>query len=233
MNQRRTKDQWIVAWEALKRLIADPSQTKEFFIIINALSGPSLVRGFNRFVATEHGANVITEKLDLIDTLKDHDYLRALPKNSLGAHYLEFVEAEKLKAEDIVEASSTKKVRNPLGEDLSRFARRQRDIHDVWHAVTQYGRDDLGELCLMSFAYGQIKNGAIGIVAFAGAFTLVRRFGLGVFTAVFFAYRDSKRAKWLLAENWEELIKQPITEVRAFLNVPEPKKYNQLLANCS
>ena len=98
---------------------------------------------------------------------------------------MEFVRAEKLKAEDIVEASSTKKVRDRLGEDLSRFARRQRDIHDVWHAVTQYGRDDLGELCLMSFAYGQIKNGAIGIVAFVGAFTLVRRFGLGVFRQCF------------------------------------------------
>ena len=187
MNKRRTKEQWLVAWEAFKRLIADPSKTKEFFVIINALSGPSLVRGFQRFVATEHGASVITKKMDLIDTLKDHDYLRSLPKDSLGAHYLEFVRAEKLKAEDIVEASSTKKVRDRLGEDLSRFARRQRDIHDVWHAVTQYGRDDLGELCLMSFAYGQIKNGAIGIVAFVGAFTLVRRFGLGVFSAMFFA----------------------------------------------
>ena len=50
---------------------------------------------------------------------------------------------------------------------------------------------------------------------------------------VFLAYRDSKRAKWLLAENWEELIKRPISEVRAFLNVPEPKKYNQLLASGS
>ena len=233
MNKRRTKEQWLVAWEAFKRLIADPSKTKEFFDIINALSGPSLVRGFQRFVATEHGASVITKKMDLIDTLKDHDYLRSLPKDSLGAHYLEFVRAEKLKAEDIVEASSTKKVRDRLGEDLSRFARRQRDIHDVWHAVTQYGRDDLGELCLMSFAYGQIKNGAIGIVAFVGAFTLVRRFGLGVFSAMFFAYRDSKRAKWLLAENWEELIKQPIAEVRAFLNVPVPRKYNQLLGSRS
>ena len=231
MNKRRTREQWLVAWEALKRLITDPAQTKEFFVIINALSGPSLVDGFQRFVATEHGESVISEKVDLIDTLKNHDYLRSLPEDSLGAHYLEFVQAEKLKAEDIVEASSTKKSRNPLGEDLSRFARRQRDIHDVWHAVTQYGRDDLGELCLMSFAYGQIKNGAIGMVAFVGAFTLVRRFGLGVFSAVYFAYRDSRRAKWLLAENWEELIKHPISEVRASLNVPEPMKYNQLLTS--
>ena len=62
---------------------------------------------------------------------------------------------------------------------------------------------------------------------------MVRRFGLGVFSAMFFAYRDSKRAKWLLAENWEELIKQPIAEVRAFLNVPAPRKYNQLLGSRS
>ena len=89
MNKRRTKEQWLVAWDAFKRLIADPSKTKEFFVIINALSGPSLVRGFQRFVATEHGASVITKKMDLIDTLKDHDYLRSLPKDSLGAHYLE------------------------------------------------------------------------------------------------------------------------------------------------
>ena len=63
MNERRTKEQWLVSWEAFKRLISDPSQTKEFFVIINAMSGPSLVSGFNRFVATEHGANVIKKKI--------------------------------------------------------------------------------------------------------------------------------------------------------------------------
>ena len=229
MLERRTKKQWIVAWIAFKKLITDPSQTKQFFVIINALSGPSLASGFERFLATEHGASVIAQKIDLIDTLKNYDHLKTLPKNSLGAHYLEFIEAENLKAQDIVEASSTKHVRDQLGEDLSRFARRQRDIHDVWHAVTQYGRDDLGELCLMSFAYGQIKNGAIGIVALTGAFTLVKRFGLGVFIAVYRAYRDSKRAKWLLAEDWEELLDKPIEDVRAYLHIPEPRKYNQLL----
>ena len=233
MLERRTKKQWIVAWRAFKKLITDPSQTKQFFVIINALSGPSLARGFQRFLATEHGVKVIKQKKDLIDTLKNFEYLKTLPTNSLGYHYLEFVEAENLKAQDIVEASSTKHVREQLSEDLARFARRQRDIHDVWHAVTQYGRDDLGELCLMSFAYGQIKNGAIGMVAFVGAFTLVKRFGFGVFIAVFRAYRDSKHAKWLLAEDWEELLEKPIEDVRAYLRIPTPKKYNQLLAKHS
>ena len=102
MLERRTKKQWIVAWIAFKKLITDPSQTKQFFVIINALSGPSLARGFQRFLATEHGVKVIKQKRDLIDTLKNFEYLKTLPTNSLGYHYFEFVEAENLKAQDIL-----------------------------------------------------------------------------------------------------------------------------------
>ena len=40
----------LVAWRALRRLIADPEQTQEVFTIIRALSGPALENGYKKFV---------------------------------------------------------------------------------------------------------------------------------------------------------------------------------------
>src|SRR5271154_3555875 len=42
--------------------------------------------------------------------------------------------------------------------DVELFRRRMRELHDVTHTVTGYGRDQLGELCLLTFMYRQQGN---------------------------------------------------------------------------
>jgi ubiquinone biosynthesis protein Coq4 len=51
-----------------------------------------------------------------------------------------------------------------------------------------------------------------------------------VFHAVYKAYRDSKKAKWLPEQNWEALLKEPIDEVREELGIRSPAAYRQLLS---
>ena len=231
VKRKKSGIQCKTAFSALKRLLANPKATEEVFTIISALSGPSLIKGLKRFAATDHGRYVLDNRIDLIDTLQDRELLAGLEKGSLGNHYLSFIDHEKLSPDGLVEASEEDIAYSEMEEDLTRFATRQRDSHDLWHTVTQYGRDELGELCLLAFTYAQTKNRGIGLIVLAGALKMRHYYGFKVFSAVFKAYRDSRKAKWLPEQNWEALLKKPIDAVRRELGIQSPIAYRKLLSN--
>ncbi|MEE2785616.1 MAG: Coq4 family protein [Pseudomonadota bacterium] len=218
----------IVAWRALRRLIADPEQTHEVFAVIRALSGSALENGYKRFRQTDVGRQVLQERIDLLDTLRDHETLAILPRRSLGAHYLSFIRRENISAEGLVEASEEEEEFKLLDENITRFAVRQRDMHDLWHTLTDYGRDELGEACLLAFTYAQTKNRGVGVICLAGCLKLREFYGPGIFPAAWAAYKAGKRAVWLPAENWETRLAQPIDDVRRALNIEPPEAYLQL-----
>jgi len=227
MSATRNKVQPIIALQAIRRLIADPEQTHEVFTVIRALSGPALQNAYMRFADTDVGRNILAQEIDLLDTVSDREALRALPANTLGRHYLQFVTSEDLSADGLVEASDI-----GMGEELeggiARFATRQRDMHDLWHTLTAYGRDTLGELCLLAFTYAQTRNRGIGFICVVGASKIAKEYGNGVFRAAWNAYQDGKRAAWLPAQDWEALLALPIDDVRQTLNITEPRGYNDL-----
>ena len=230
MNKKGSGIQLKTAFSALKRLLANPQATEEVFTIIRALSGPSLRKGCVRFATTDHGSYVLNNQIDLIQTLENKSLLSELPEDSLGRHYLTFIDSEKLTASGLVEASEDDIAYSQMGENLARFATRQRDSHDLWHTLTQYGRDELGELCLLAFTYAQTQNRGIGLIVLAGAIKIRKHYGFRVFHAVYKAYRDSKKAKWLPEQNWEALLKEPIDEVREELGIRSPAAFRQLLS---
>lgn len=226
----RARMQPLVAWRALRRLIADPEQTHEVFTVITALSGPALENGFRRFRTTATGRKILMDRLDLVDTLNDRDYLATLPMHSLGQFYRGFMTRENITANGLVEASSDTEEFLQDDEDFARFAARQRDMHDLWHALTQYGRDELGEVCLLAFTYAQTKNRGIGAICLAGCTKLYEFYGNDVFRAAARAYRHGKQAAWLPAQDWEHLLTLPVTQVRADLRISDPVIYKQLRA---
>ena len=218
----------IVAWRALRRLIADPEQTHEVFTVIRALSGPALENGYNRFRQTDVGRQVLHGGIDLLDTLRDHDTLATLPQRSLGAHYLSFIRRENISADGLVEASEDEEEFKLLDGDIARFAMRQRDMHDLWHVLTDYGRDEIGEACLLAFTYAQTKNRGVGVICLAGCLKLREFYGPGIFHAAWAAYKAGKKAAWLPAENWEIRLAEPIDVARRALNIEPPEAYIQL-----
>ncbi len=230
MRRKKSSIQFRTAFNALKRLLANPDATEEVFTIIGALSGPALKKALKRFAATDHGRYVLNNRIDLIDTLQNRELLARLDKGSLGNHYLSFIDNEDLSPNGLVEASEEDVTYSEMEEDLTRFATRQRDSHDLWHTVTQYGRDELGELCLLAFTYAQTQNRGIGLIVLAGALKMRHYYGFRVFSAVFKAYRDSRKAKWLPEQNWEALLEKPIDEVRQELGIRSPLAYRELLS---
>ena len=226
-TRSKKRIQPIVALRALRRLIADPERTEEVFNVIEALSGPSLENGLQQFKALPTGQRILREKVKLLDTLNDREYLGTLPKNSLGAHYLDFVIREGLTADGLVEASETVTY-DEYDEDLRLFGNRQRDMHDLWHTLTQYGRDTLGEACLLAFTYAQTKNRGLGVICLAGCLELRQNYGKEVFKAAWKGYQDGKRAAWLPGQDWEHLLTLPIDEVRTQLGIVPPEEYTTL-----
>ena len=221
----------LVAWRALRALIANPEDTARVFEIIRALAGPSLVRGLRRFRRTALGQRVLAEEIDLLDALRDREALAALPGGSLGRAYHDFVYAESLTAEGLVAASVEGHGYNFEDPHLRRFGHRMRDQHDLWHTVTDYGRDHFGEACLLAFSYAQTRNRGVGVIVLTAAWRLGREYpGSGVAKALWRAYRDGRHASWLPAQDWEALLALPLADVRRQLAVKPPAAYQTTLA---
>ena len=50
-------------------------------------------------------------------------------------------------ADGLVDASRSQgnSLYDEMSPDMGRYAQRLRDQHDIWHTLTQYGRDELGD----------------------------------------------------------------------------------------
>ncbi|HVJ55161.1 MAG TPA: Coq4 family protein [Aliidongia sp.] len=220
----------LAALKALRALLRNGEDTRQVFLIIDALRGRSGERAFERFRKTEIGRTVLSERRVLLDRLSDRAALARLPEGSLGRAYLAFMAAQNLTAEGLVEASETGD-RQALSEERRLFGARSRDTHDLQHVVTGYGRDGLGEVSLLAFGYAKTKNRGIGLIALAGMFKVARHLpGLPVKRAVWEAYRHGRRAAWMLHQDWEALLAEPLEQVRRNLNILPPTRYQSIIA---
>lgn len=215
--------------KAVRALIADPDDTKKVFEVMATMRGKSLVKVFKKFKATKTGECILKRKVELLDVLNDHANLMSLNPDSLGQAYLRFLDQAKLESGGLVYASEDY-YRNVKDPELLLFMRRNRDSHDLWHTLTQYGRDTLGETCLLAFTYAQTKNPGIRLIVLLASVRLYREYGHGTFAALWRAYGDGKRASWLLAQPYEEMLPLNIEQVRVMLSIPDPNAYRVVLA---
>ena len=216
------------AWTAVQALIANPDDTEQVFRVVTAMRGKSLERGFERFKSSPTGERILREGINLLDTLQDRQRLSLYEPDSLAAVYLKFVQSEQLSADGLVEASheATESIHNP---HLLRYTNRIRDMHDLWHALTQYGREPLGEACLLAFTYAQMRNPGAAFIVTVGARRLAKGYGRGTLRALWRAYRAGRRASWLPAQPFEELLQLNAQDVRSTLAIPDPDAYWSIL----
>ncbi len=216
--------QWKQAWRGLKSLMADKEDTDQVFVIMRALTGRTQCQQFEKLIKHEDGRAIIKRRLDLIDTLRDREYLASLPEGSLGRVYLDFIVSENLNADALVTASEGKG-RDIVSKDYLRYLTRIRDVHDLWHVITGYGRDGLGEACLVAFSYAQIRSMGFAAIAILAMHKFRQLSNERVIRAVWQAYRQGKKTNWLPAVIYEDILAEPLTKVRQDLNIPVPLAY--------
>jgi len=219
----RRKREWRRAWRALRNLIDDPERTDQVFEIVRALSGDSFERAYQRFAATAEGRQLLAERPSLLATLSERETLRALPEGSFGRAYVDFMQGGQLDAAGLVEAEQMADQNfakeGPLDPDREFFGDRLRDMHDLWHVLTDYGRDEAGEATNLAFTLGQVWNPGIAFIVMAGAVLGPKEPTFYWQRYLYRAWRRGRAAHLLTAAPYERLLALPLDEVRRQLGV--------------
>lgn len=221
------------AMSHFKNLIANKEDTSQVFYIIESLNGKSLYRDFDKFKKTKQGQARIAEGKYLPPLLDDHETLKKLPANSVGAAYVNFMEREGLSAAGLVEEYETfSKHVTEYGDQIEWYGNRLRDTHDLMHILTGYGRDALGEASVLAFSYSQNRSpGAIFIAYMAGReIAKGAPKGAPVLKSVRQGQRNGKLAMKLAEQDIMELLKEPLDTARKRLGIKPATHYERVHA---
>lgn len=219
------------AIRAFRRLVQDKEDTTHVFEIMEALTGRSASWGVNKLLRTPGGARLAYHRVELNQKLNDEAWLAQFGPGTVGAAYRSFMKTENLSAEGL--AMLSRKVRAEIEAPnlYAWYSRRIRDVHDVWHVLTGYGRDALGEACVVSFSHAQTRSLGFLFIGL-GAAHQVRREARSVPArrAVAEAWRNGLRAGWLPAQDYETLFAEPLEAARRRLGIAVPAVYESVPA---
>jgi ubiquinone biosynthesis protein COQ4 len=222
------------AMEGVRKLIANPDDTAQAFVVIESLSGSAPMRLLSRFRADAEGQRLLASRSQIVPVLADREALRRMPIGSLGHAYLGFVEREGISADGLIAASEEgQQGFEGADGDFDYVSDRLRDTHDLWHTVTGFHGDVFGEISLLAFSYGQTRNPGVALIVLAG---LLKARDFSLAKMAWRAYRNGARSQWLPIVQWESLLSLPLDEVRARLGVEpapayEPVRTLELRAN--
>jgi len=214
------------------RLVRNKEDTRQVFEIVQALSGGSGKKLFKRFSATPYGQRVLNEPVRLEDILGDRETLRAHPEGSVARAYLEFMEGEDLTPDGLIDAAEEAGIDFHSETQFEEFRRMflHLDVsHDLWHVLTGYGRDALGELCNLVYTRKQTGNPGFKLIVMIGFVALkLERSGVAIQKSLAEAKRNSRDTSWILEHDVEELLALPLSDARRRLNIVEPVIYNSI-----
>lgn len=212
------------AYRAVIALMRDPKDVEQVFRIINALPGHSIERATRRLRRSDRGLRLLREQPFLLGVLRDRNKLAAMPKDSLGAAYVRFMDRENLAAQGLVDADSDAgEHTNVSAPDEEYVWQSLRDSHDLWHVITGYHGDLLGEPALQAFNFAQTWTPGVGFIVAA---VFVKGGGCpGMRKMIIEGFIRGLRSGWLPGEDWLELLPLPLDEVRRRLKVPAIDDY--------
>lgn len=218
------------AWHHFKELVKDKENTAEVAKIFEALPWRGVYDAAKAFLSTERGQMIRASEPSLVPILDDHASLRRLPAGTVAHAYCDFMEREGLSAQGLVDELD--RYRTPdmyFNDQVDWYFRRMRDTHDLMHVLTGYGRDALGEQCVLAFTYSQQPALAHLFLGYAGAYEISRRatVKVPVFRAVREGQKSGKACPRLVETPIRELLAMPLEEARKKLGISHGRYYQQ------
>jgi len=224
----RPRRDWGAALKALGRLLSDKEDTGQVFEIMRALNGDSTVKGFNRLLGTTKGGRLAYERVELAPRLMDDVWLDSFAAGTVGAAYRDFIRSENISAEGLAEISRQSRGEIEESHPYAWFGRRIRDSHDIWHILSGYHRDGLGEACLVAFSYAQTRALGWALIAVGASWKAWSTGGKPQARAIWQGYQRGKAAKWLPGEDFTTLMNEPLEAARRRLNITPASLYNAI-----
>lgn len=207
------KIDYVAAYKTFKKLRKHPENTIFVLQFLLTTNAPSLKWTYSKLLESDSGGKVAynsEEVSDYFETLSER------PEGSVGKecyklfpnqYFLLKLSRRKSKNSDWINAK----------HPLNWMARRYRDTHDTWHTLTGHPNNGMGEMGVAMFSFAQTRS--IGWLMIGLA--LLLKFGINRknLKLVFDSYRTGKRAKFLLAENYDELLNENLESARKRLNI--------------
>lgn len=228
-NRKALKTRPRKAWHHFRELLKDKERTDQVFFIFEALPWRGLRKAGTRYLSSAEGrANALREPF-LPTILDDHEALRKMPEGSLAHAYCDFMESEGLSAQGLVdEFAKFARGKHSFEDQFGWYVHRLRDSHDLLHVLTGYGRDSLGEACVLAFTYSQQPSPGHLFIGYMAALNMKKnvKSNAPVLRAVREGQRLGKACPRLIEQSITELLPLPLDEVRRRLNITLPKQYH-------
>lgn len=222
----------LKAWRHFRKLVANKEDTAQVFHITEALKGRRTHKQAWEFIASKEGQRFLAQETDIPAKLDNHSNWADCTPNTVAAHYVSFMKREGLSAAGLVaESEKFLPPEKQFGDLTEWYFMRLRDTHDLFHILTGYGRDALGEASLLGFSYEQNYNNGIGFIAYAAAHQIRKQTGTRapVFASIAEGRRLGKAARKLAHMDVEAVMRMDLGEARAMLGVGEPVVYRECL----
>jgi ubiquinone biosynthesis protein COQ4 len=216
-----------------RKLVADKEDTEQVFHIIEATKGRRSLRQAHAFIGSPEGRRLMIEGADIPPMLDDHARWADCGPDTVAAHYIAFMQREGLTAAGLVAESHKWAPPESLPRDQTQwYFDRLRDTHDLFHVLTGYGRDALGEASLLAFSYEQNHNKGILFIAYAGARQIgkVSRTRAPLYAAIAEGRRLGRAAAKIAHQDIAALMAENIGAARARLGIGKPEAYRRCLA---
>lgn len=215
------------------KLVENKEDTEQVFHIIEATKGRKSHAQARAFVTSPEGRRMLAEAVDIPAMLDDHARWADCGPQTVAAHYIAFMQREGLSAAGLVAESNRWAPPESLPQDQTQwYFDRLRDTHDLFHVLTGYGRDALGEVSLLGFTYEQNHNAGILFIAYAGA-RQIRKVS-GTRAPLYAAIREGRAlgraAQRIAHQDIAALMRENIEAARARLGIGKPEIYRQCLA---
>lgn len=200
---------------ALDVLKDDPGNTYYGPLLNACLDTEVYVALARRWRESPAGRRLLSERPTLQGRELDLDALARLPEGTLGHEFMRYFRDNGI--EPFVTAFRVE-------SDIDYINKRYRETHDLFHVVTGYATDELGEMELQAFVLGNlgVRSAAL-ILAFSTAMRLKHKGvrGLGAYLErLRAAYRRGRRSRELLSVSYEKLWEQPVSVLSQLLCAP-------------
>jgi len=193
----------------MRKLVQDKENTEQFFHMMEALNGAALINRFDDFMRSPEGQARFKTR---------------------------FMREEELTAQGLVEESDKfRENANAYDDDFDWYTKRLRDTHDMFHILTGYGRDPLGEACLLGFTHPQHKARGFLIVGVLATLEVKKRVknAVNVWPCFKEGRRNGKLAKVIAEHDIIELMHLPIESARERLGIRPATAYHAVIMQMS
>ena len=202
----------LKAFYSLARLVKDPNRLGEVFEMSDALATPDALRPMVDRLAEDP---VVARTLEARHRIRfELGELRGLPEGTLGRTFADHMIAANLDPSALPTL--------PSDDATSFFRAHLYETHDVWHVVTGFGTDIVGELGLQAFYQAQIPGPLPSLLLAVGLLRSAifdQTLTVPFMEALVRGWRMGKAARPLFGVRWDELWSVPLEDVRRQLGI--------------